>query len=90
MTGRAWQGSFSRLPPLTSNPHGGTSWRYAGLVQFMHRIAGYLLLALGIAFWLRARRSGNRATRGAFAAVLAMLVLQLLLGIVTVLLRCSA
>ena len=57
----------------------------AGLVQFMHRIAGYLLLALGIAFWLRARRSGNRATRGAFAAVLAMLVLQLLLGIVTVL-----
>ena len=57
----------------------------AGLVQFMHRIAGYLLLALGIAFWLRARRSGNRATRGAFVAVLAMLVLQLLLGIVTVL-----
>ncbi len=57
----------------------------AGLVQFMHRIAGYLLLVLGIAFWLRARRSGNRATRGAFTAVLAMLVLQLLLGIMTVL-----
>ncbi|MXY34751.1 MAG: heme A synthase, partial [Boseongicola sp. SB0664_bin_43] len=57
----------------------------AGLVQFMHRIAGYLLLALGIAFWLRARRSGNRATRGAFTAVLAILVLQLLLGILTVL-----
>ncbi|MDE0211554.1 MAG: COX15/CtaA family protein [Boseongicola sp.] len=57
----------------------------AGLVQFMHRIAGYLLLALGIAFWLRARRSGHRATRGAFASVLALLVLQLLLGIVTVL-----
>lgn len=57
----------------------------AGLVQFMHRIAGYLLLALGIAFWLRARRSGNRATRGAFTSVLAMLVLQLLLGIMTVL-----
>ncbi len=57
----------------------------AGLVQFMHRIAGYLLLALGIAFWLRARSSGNRAIRGAFTAVLAMLVLQLLLGIVTVL-----
>ena len=57
----------------------------AGLVQFMHRIAGYLLLVLGITFWLRARRSGNRATRGAFTAVLAMLVLQLLLGIMTVL-----
>ena len=57
----------------------------AGLVQFMHRIAGYLLLVLGIAFWLRARKSGNRATRGAFTAVLAMLVLQLLLGIMTVL-----
>lgn len=57
----------------------------AGLVQFMHRIAGYLLLALGIAFWLRARRSGNRATRRASASVLALLVLQVLLGIVTVL-----
>lgn len=57
----------------------------AGLVQFMHRIAGYLLLVLGIAFWLRARRSGNNAVRGAFTAVLAMLVLQLLLGIMTVL-----
>ncbi len=57
----------------------------AGLVQFMHRIAGYLLLVLGIAFWLRARRSGNKAIRGAFTAVLAMLVLQLLLGIMTVL-----
>ena len=57
----------------------------AGLVQFMHRIAGYLLLALGIAFWLRARGSGNRAIRRAFTSVLALLVLQVLLGIVTVL-----
>ena len=57
----------------------------AGLVQFMHRIAGYLMLIFGIVVFVRARKSGNTATRAAFATVLAMLVLQMLLGIMTVL-----
>ena len=57
----------------------------AGLVQFMHRIAGYLLLLFGIIVWRRARSSGNVSTRGAVSAALAMLVLQMLLGIMTVL-----
>ena len=57
----------------------------AGLVQFMHRIAGYLLLIFAVVVFLRARRSGNNATRTAFTAVLAMMVLQMLLGIMTVL-----
>ncbi len=57
----------------------------AGLVQFMHRIAGYLLLVFGGVVWLRARKSGNAATRAAFAAVFAMMVLQMVLGISTVL-----
>ena len=56
-----------------------------GLVQFIHRMAGYLLFAFGIVVFLRGRRSAYRATRGAFAAVMAMMVLQLLLGIATVL-----
>ena len=51
----------------------------------MHRIAGYLLIAFGLVVFLRARRSGNAATRGAFTAVFAMLVLQMLLGIITIL-----
>lgn len=56
-----------------------------GLVQFMHRMAGYLLFAFGVVVWLRGRRSAYRATQGAFHAVMAMLVAQMVLGIVTVL-----
>lgn len=57
----------------------------AGLVQFIHRMAGYLLLALGIAVWLRGRRSPHPSTRFAVSAVLAMLLVQMVLGIVTAL-----
>lgn len=55
-----------------------------GLVQFMHRMAGYLLFLFGIIVWLRARKSPNGATRFAFNAVFAMMALQMVLGIVTV------
>ena len=56
----------------------------AGLVQFMHRMAGYGLFAFGIFVWSRARRSANTQTRFAFNAMLAMMVLQMVLGIITV------
>jgi cytochrome c oxidase assembly protein subunit 15 len=56
-----------------------------GLVQFMHRMAGYLLFVFGIVVWLRARRSANGETRFAFNAIMAMMVLQMVLGIMTVL-----
>ena len=56
-----------------------------GLVQFMHRVAGYLLLVFGIVVWLRARRSSNADTRYRFNAVMSMLLVQMGLGIVTVL-----
>ena len=56
-----------------------------GLVQFMHRIAGYLLFAFGVVVWLRGRKSAYRATQGAFHGVMAMLLAQVALGIVTVL-----
>ena len=55
-----------------------------GLVQFNHRILAYLLFAVGLAAWLASRRSALAHVRGAFAAMMAMLVLQLLLGILTV------
>lgn len=56
-----------------------------GLVQFMHRMSGYLLFVFGIVVWLRGRKSSYQATRGAFNAVMAMLVAQMALGIVTAL-----
>ncbi len=55
-----------------------------GLVQFMHRMAGYLLFVYGVFVWARARKSPNGQTRFAFNAVLAMLVVQMALGVVTV------
>ncbi|WP_297773562.1 heme A synthase [uncultured Roseovarius sp.] len=56
-----------------------------GTVQFIHRVSGYLLLAFAIVVWLRGRRSAHAVTRGAFNAVFAVLSLQILLGIMTVL-----
>ena len=52
-----------------------------GLVQFIHRMSGYLLFAFGVVVWLRGRKSAYMATRGAFNAVMVMLVLQVALGI---------
>ena len=56
-----------------------------GLVQFVHRISGYLLLAFAIVVWLRGRRSAHATTRFAFNAMMATMALQIALGIVTVL-----
>ncbi|WGV17336.1 heme A synthase [Fuscovulum ytuae] len=56
-----------------------------GLVQLMHRMSGYLLFVFAVVVWLRGRRSAHAATRGAFHAVLAMMVAQMGLGIAAVL-----
>jgi len=56
-----------------------------GLVQFIHRVTGYLLLAFGIVVWLKGRSSTHAATRAAFNAAFIALMAQVLLGIVTVL-----
>ncbi|WP_282095515.1 heme A synthase [Epibacterium ulvae] len=56
-----------------------------GLVQFIHRVSGYLLAIFGVVVWLRGRRSAHGATRFAFNAVMAAMALQILLGIITVL-----
>ena len=55
-----------------------------GLVQFNHRLVGYVLFVLGLVAWLRSRGSALVHVRGAFAAMAAMLALQLVLGVVTV------
>ena len=57
----------------------------AGLVQFIHRMTGYLLFALGVMAWWQGRQSAYQVTRGAFHAVMAMLLVQVALGIYTAL-----
>lgn len=56
-----------------------------GLVQFNHRMVGYLLLLVGIYVWWRARRSAHVTTKRAFDWVAVILFGQMVLGIVTVL-----
>ena len=60
-----------------------------GLVQFMHRMSGYVLFIFGIAVWLRARRSASTATKAGFNAVMAMMVAQMVIGITTALLAAA-
>ncbi|SNT25420.1 heme A synthase [Antarctobacter heliothermus] len=79
MGGELFPSNALDLEPLWRN-----FFENAGMVQFIHRIAGYLLLVFGIIVWRRARRSPNRDTRFRFNAVLAALLLQVALGIVTV------
>ena len=56
-----------------------------GFVQFVHRVTGYLLLIFAVVVWLRGRKSAHRVTAGAFTVAFAALVLQIVLGIMTVL-----
>lgn len=55
-----------------------------GTVQFVHRIIGYILFAALIVVWQRTRRSANGQVRFAFALAFAVGLLQMTLGIVTV------
>ena len=62
---------------LTENP---------GTVQFVHRLSGYLLLAFAVVAWRRGRASPNGRVRTAFDAAMGMTLVQMILGIATVLL----
>ena len=55
-----------------------------GLVQFNHRMAGYLLAILGVVAWWRSRRSAHAGIRRAFDIVLAVMAVQVVLGVLTV------
>ena len=78
-------GGFLPPDPLQITPIWRNFFENDGTVQFMHRMAGYLLFVFGIVVWLRGRKSSHPDTRFRFNAVAAMLVVQMLLGIVTVL-----
>lgn len=62
--------------PLLQNP---------GFVQFCHRMLAYVIFAYGVYAWVKGRKSAYASVRRAFHFVLAGLVLQVTLGIVTVL-----
>ncbi|MGJ8545613.1 MAG: heme A synthase [Sulfitobacter sp.] len=66
----------------------GLGWRNLfenpGLVQFIHRMTGYVLAIFAVVVWLRGRKSAHGATRFAFNAVMSAVALQILLGIMTV------
>ncbi|MBZ8119193.1 COX15/CtaA family protein [Roseovarius sp. LXJ103] len=55
-----------------------------GLVQFIHRMSGYLLLIFSVVVWRRGRKSANAATRAAFTAAFIAMIAQVVLGIYTV------
>ncbi|MBN9675913.1 heme A synthase [Salipiger bermudensis] len=78
-------GGFFPPQPFDIEPVWRNFFEDPGLVQFMHRMAGYLLFVFGILTWLRARKSANPDTRFRFNAVMAMMLVQVVLGIVTVL-----
>jgi cytochrome c oxidase assembly protein subunit 15 len=57
----------------------------AALVQFNHRLLGYVLFALGAFAWWRSRASALTGVRRAFDAMMLMMTAQVVIGIVTVL-----
>ncbi len=71
--------------PFTLTPFWRNFFEDAGLVQFIHRMWGYGLAGFAIFIWLRSRKSGNRHTRFAFNVMLALMALQIVIGIITVL-----
>ncbi|WP_373356815.1 heme A synthase [Pseudoroseicyclus sp. CXY001] len=75
----------SLLPPdpFTITPLWRNFFEDAGLVQFIHRLVAYLILAFAIGILMRARKSPHAHSRGATYAALAMVLVQAVLGIVT-------
>ncbi|GKY87632.1 heme A synthase [Sinisalibacter aestuarii] len=55
-----------------------------GLVQFIHRIVGYLLVIYALVVFWRSRSAGAAATRSAFGLAVVVIIAQMLLGITTV------
>ena len=78
-------GGFFPPQPFDLQPVWRNFFEDAGLVQFMHRIAGYVLIAFAGYVWVRGRRLANGHTRAAWHAMMAMMLLQVVIGIFTVL-----
>ncbi|MEM6306992.1 MAG: COX15/CtaA family protein [Pseudomonadota bacterium] len=55
-----------------------------GLVQFIHRMTAYALFVFGLYVGFKGAKSPNKATRKAFGRVGLLLILQMVIGVVTV------
>ena len=55
-----------------------------GLVQFIHRMSGYILFLFGIYVWFMSRKSGNSQIRNAISLVMLIIFLQMTIGVITV------
>ena len=56
-----------------------------GTVQFIHRLAAYALFGYGLFVGTRAAKSPHKTTRQAFGTVGLLLIVQMIMGVVTVL-----
>lgn len=79
MGGEWFPASAFDLAPLWHN-----FFENAGLVQFIHRMIGYLVFAFAIGVWFKARKSPHEQTRRAYGLMLAMVLLQVVLGVMNV------
>lgn len=78
-------GGFFPPEPFSTTPLWRNFFEDDGLVQFMHRIAGYVLLLFGFLVWRKSKSSGNDKLKFAFNAVMAAMAFQVILGVMTVL-----
>lgn len=78
-------GGFFPPEPFSLSPVWRNFFEDPGLVQFIHRMSGYLLLAFAIVVWRRGRKSPVATTRRAFDWAMVMIMGQIVLGIGTVL-----
>ena len=74
------------IPPgaMVIEPAWRNFFENPGLVQFIHRVVGYLLAIYTVMVWMRGRRSANRRTQVAFTGAAIAVAAQIGLGIYTV------
>ncbi|TRD21869.1 heme A synthase [Palleronia caenipelagi] len=77
-------GGFFPPDPFAIEPLWRNFFENDGLVQFLHRMSAYVLTVVAVVVFLRARKSSYRKTRAAYHGVIAMLAVQMVLGVVTV------
>jgi heme a synthase len=78
-------GQFLPSESLDYQPLWTNFFENPALVQFNHRMIGYLVAVVGSFIWWKSRKNPRVATKAAFSGVMVMIVIQAVLGIVTVL-----
>ena len=78
-------GAFLPSESFDSQPLWSNFFENPALVQFNHRMLGYVVLLGAVIIWRAGRRSATASTRRVFATALAVIMAQMALGIATVL-----